>query len=126
MNNFPESFTRTECWILQTAIVMGYAINPVERFYNHDDWFLDSEIADCFEEGERIHLSCEEYMQIRSKPALTQTMDWSRTERVTRLTKLGWQKARELAIRWAEETENWASISGMSDEDFWYRLDNAI
>lgn len=124
MTNFPESFTRSEKWLLQTAIVMGYALNPVERFWNHDDWYLDTEIYECFADGERVSLSLEELRDLRSKPALTETRQYSRTEDVTRLTKAGWKKAYELANRWMAETENYTA-AGYTGADFWLWMDNA-
>lgn len=124
MMYFPKSFTRKEKWLLQTAVVMGYAINPVERFYNHDDWYLDSEIYSCLKDDGYIILSCEELKDLRSKPALTQSMDYSRTETVTRLTKAGWKKAYELAYRWIAETENYW-VGDYTGADFWLWLDNA-
>lgn len=124
MTSFPKSFTRSEKWLLQTAIVMGYALTPVARFYNQDDFFLDSEIYRCFEEGERIILSVEELKALRTKPALITSVQYGRFDSVTRMTKLGWQKAKELAFRWMEEADIWfpADYTG---SDFWLWLDNA-
>lgn len=123
MINFPESFTRQEAWLLQTAIVMGYAIEPVETYYKHDDWFLDADIMDCFHDGERIILSCEEIKELRSKPALTQSMFYGDHDSVTRLTKAGWQRAKELAWRLLVETDSYMEYS--ADEwRFWLVLDN--
>ena len=123
MTQFPESFTRQEKWLLQTAIVMGYALNPVEEYYKHDDWFLDSDIEDCFEKGERIVLSCEELKELRSKPALTQTMQYGARDSVTRLTKAGWQRAKELAWRVITECETYIGYDS-NDGQFWIELDN--
>lgn len=124
MTHFPKSFTRSEMWLLQTAIVMGYALNPVARYYNQDDFFLDSEIWECFEKDERITLTIEELKDLRTKPALITTIQYGRFDTVTRLTKLGWQKARELANRWMAETGIFFP-SDYTGERFWLELDNA-
>lgn len=123
MTDFPKDFTRQEAWLLQTAIVMGYALDPVETFYKHDDWYLDSEIWDCFDKDERIILSCEELRDLCSKPALVQRSQYGARDTVTRLTKAGWQRAKELAWRVITEADTYIGIDS-NDGAFWLALDN--
>jgi len=124
MTNFPKDFTNSEKWLLQTAVIIGYAANPVERYYNRDDFYLDSEIEEYFAPGERIHCSLEEMRDMRSKPALITTMEYGRTDYVTRITKLGWKKAWELANRYMEYIDVYYPLE-YKGERFWLELDNA-
>lgn len=89
------------------TIIQSGCITPVDRYYNHDDWYLGKEIWEQMPSG--FCVAPYELKELSDKPAIVQRMEFinmpHENHTVYRITKAGWKLFDELKSELPQEEQ---------------------